>query len=203
MTRTATPTPVYGVLPAAGMSRRMGTPKQSLPYGASTMTGHVARTMLAANLDAVVVVTRTELVGAIDLPEDQRLLLAINDAPMTQMMDSIRLGLDTLESAHRTHHGAGIFVIPADMPTVPVAACVKCVDTFRANPTNIIIATCHGSRGHPIIFPLALQSVLDAITGGLNELPLRRADLVLETPIDDPAILRDVDTVADYERLSV
>ena len=37
--------------------------------------------------------------------------------------------------------------------------------------------------------------------GGLNELPRLRANLVREVAIDDLAILRDVDTQADYEKL--
>lgn len=192
---------MYGVLPAAGMSRRMGASKQMLPYGECTMTAHTARTMLAAGLDAVVVVTRTELVDTIDLPRDNRLLVAINDDSSSQMIDSIRLGLDRLDEAHGLSMDAGILVMPADMPTVPPEACRRCVEAFRENPSRIVMATCGGKRGHPILFPAVLRQTLGEMDGGLNELPRLRADLVCEVAIDDDAILRDIDTRADYEEL--
>ncbi len=179
----------------------MGTPKQTLPYGERTMTAHAARTMLAADLDAVVAVTRTELVEAIDLPRTDRLLVAFNDDSSSQMMDSIRLGLDSLDGAFGLAADDGILVIPADMPTVPPDACRRCIEAFRESPTNIIIATCNGRRGHPIVFPAVLRQVLGQVEGGLNELPRLRADLVREIAIDDGAILRDVDTQADYDKL--
>ena len=179
----------------------MGVPKQTMPYGERTMTAQTARTMLAADLEAVVVVTRTELVEAIDLPRDDRLLVAINDDSSSQMMDSIRIGLDSLNQAFGLSADAGILVIPADMPTVPPGVCRQCVEAFRQSPTNIVIATCEGRRGHPIVFPAALRQTLGEIEGGLNELSRLRADLIREIAIDDLVILRDVDTQADYDKL--
>ena len=201
MTPTESRVPVYGILPAAGMSRRMGTPKQSLPVGASTMTARAAQTMLDAGLDAVVVVTRTELVEAIDLPRDDRLLLAFNDDSSSQMLDSILLGLSRLDEVFGLSAEAGVLVIPADMPTVPPDACERCIEAFRKSPSNIFIATCNGKRGHPILFPAALRQTLGEMDGGLNALPRLRADLVSEVVIDNLGVLRDVDTQADYDRL--
>lgn len=179
----------------------MGTPKQSLRYAGDTMTAHTARTMLAAGTDAVVVVTRTELVEAIELPRDDRLLVAINDDSASQMIDSICLGLDRLEDVVGLSENAGILVLPADMPTVSPDACRRCIEAFRETPSNIFIATCDGKRGHPILFPAALGQALGDIKGGLNELPRLHADKVCEVAIDDLAILRDVDTPADYDEL--
>lgn len=193
--------PVYGILPAAGMSRRMGIAKQSLPVGDSTMTARTAQTMLAAGLDAVVVVTRTELLEAINLPLDDRLLVAINDDPSSQMLDSIRLGLDHLDDSHKPPPNAGFLVIPGDMPTVPPHACDRCIEAFRKSSSNIFIATCNGKRGHPIVFPAAMRQSLSSIEGGLNELPHIHPKLVREIDMDELAILRDVDTLADYDRL--
>ncbi|MFQ5461665.1 MAG: NTP transferase domain-containing protein [Phycisphaerae bacterium] len=204
MNAPPTPARVYGVLPAAGLSRRMGRPKQSLRYGDSTMAGQVARTMLATT-NAVVVVTRSELITAMDLPQDERLHIAYNDDPQTQMMDSIRIGIDRLHDELSRVTGSatdvGILVIPADMPTVPVNVCHRCIGIFQNDPTRIVIAVHNGRRGHPIIFPYGLRQTLDEIEGGLNTLPKCRADLVQDVEINDPAILRDINTQEDYSRL--
>ncbi len=201
MTSVKMPVSIFGVLPAAGMSKRMGRSKQALPYRDSTMAACVARTMLAADLTAVAVVTRTELLAKIDLPRDDRLIVAINDDPTSQMMDSIRLGIARLGEAFELSPDAGVLVTPADMPNIPAAAFRRCADTFRGNPTRIVIATCDGKRGHPIIFPAAMRVTLDGLSGGLNELPARCAADVTEVAYNDPAILKDVDTPADYRNL--
>lgn len=157
--------------------------------------------MLSAGLDAVVVVTRTELLDTIDLPQDHRLLVVINDDASSQMLDSIRLGLNHLNDVRNLPADAGILVIPADMPTVSPEACRRCVEAFRENPSRIVIVTCDGKRGHPIIFSATLCKMLDEMDGGLNELPRVRADLVHEVAIADQGVLRDIDTPADYDKL--
>ena len=78
---------VWGIVPAAGMSRRMGRTKQSLPHRDSTIVGVIVRTLLDAGLRGLVVVTRTDLVTALDLPNDPRLDVAINDDAESEMVD--------------------------------------------------------------------------------------------------------------------
>jgi len=201
MTSTNPRVRVYGVLPAAGMSRRMGTAKQVLPYGDRTMTARTAHTMLESGLDAVAVVTRTELVEAIHLPQDDRLLLVVNDDASSQMIDSIGLGMDRLDDVFGPSPQAGILVIPADMPTVSTDACTQCIEAFRRNPSNVFIATYDGKRGHPVLFPAALRRRFSELTGGLSGLLRLRADLVREVVVDNSGVLRDVDTPADYNSL--
>ncbi|MGB2987902.1 MAG: nucleotidyltransferase family protein [Phycisphaerae bacterium] len=87
---------VWGIIPAAGLGRRMGLPKQTLRYRDSTIGGSVMRTLLDAGLDGVVVVTRTDLVDALDLPNDPKVEIAVNDDAHSEMIDSIRIGLARL-----------------------------------------------------------------------------------------------------------
>jgi len=197
-------TRLSGVVPAAGMSRRMGTAKQVLAFQDTTMVGAVVRTMLAAGVDAVVVVTRSELQARLGLSNDPRIAIAINDDAQSQMIDSICLALAHITSAGAADHGArdGVLVIPGDMPTIRAAAVRACADTYRRTPDRIVIATYRGRRGHPIIFPLAMQSELDELGGGLNELPRLFADRVVEHAVDDATILSDVDTPNDFNGIT-
>ena len=52
---------VAGVILGAGLSRRLGRPKQTLPLGETTLLGWVVREAEASRLDSVVVVTDTEV----------------------------------------------------------------------------------------------------------------------------------------------
>ncbi len=88
---------IAAIIPAAGASRRMGRSKQTLPVGESTLTATVVRTLLDANVQRVVVITRTSLTTALHLPKDPRVTVEINDDPTSEMIDSIRIGLRALE----------------------------------------------------------------------------------------------------------
>lgn len=199
---------IFGIVPAAGVSRRMGIAKQTLPFGKSTVTGGVVRTMLDTDICAIAVVTRTDLLNALDLPGNDRVRIVINDDPTTQMLDSIRLGLAHLNSSHPDDPddpdhlaGSGVLVIPGDMPTVPASACRACIHSFRADTTRIVVATHGGKGGHPVIFPASLCPALDQIEGGLNHLMLRHENRVVQVEVNDPGVLRDIDTPADYDNL--
>lgn len=208
--------PVYGIVPAAGLGRRMGRPKQTLPYWGSTITGRVARTLLDAELDAVVVVTRSELVVPLGLPSDRRLSVAVNDNESSQMIDSIRIALSTLldDRAARGDPNtrgpgpvapraecAGILVVPGDMPRLAVATCRLCVEAYRREPTRIVVAAQNGQRGHPLIFPAALREAVSRLDCGLNTLLDLHRDRVRVVETEDPATIEDIDTPARYESL--
>lgn len=191
---------VWGIIPAAGMSRRMGRPKQTLPYTDSTMAGTLVRTMLAAGAHGVVVVSRSELVGRLSLPADPRLHAAINDDAGSEMIDSVRIGLASLDTLD-AQADDGVLVVPGDMPALRVETCTACIGAFAADPGRIVIATHAGRHGHPIIFPFGLRPTVDRLIGGLRELAERFAERVYGVETDDPGVTRDVDTPADYEQL--
>lgn len=48
---------IAAIVPAAGQSRRMGVPKQLLPFAGTTVLGHIVDQLLESNVDEVYVVT--------------------------------------------------------------------------------------------------------------------------------------------------
>lgn len=210
-------TPVYGIVPAAGLGLRMGRAKQTLPFRGSTMVGSVARTLLDAGLDAIVVVTRSELIPGLGLPIDKKLSVAVNDDASSQMIDSIRIGLSALfddrvvssgeklvkpSRVDRTSDCTGILVVPGDMPELALTTYRLCVAAFRREPTKIIVAAQNGRRGHPLVFPAALRHVVRQLGGGLNALLDLHRDRVRLVETGDPAALEDVDTWDQFRSLS-
>ncbi len=180
------------------------------------MVGSVVRTLFDAGLDAVVVVTQSELVTRLGLPIDKRLSVAVNDDASSQMIDSIRIGLSALfddgaasggekedkpSLVDRASDCTGILIVPGDMPGLAVASCRLCAEAFRQEPTKIIVAAHNGRRGHPLIFPAALRSVVNQLDGGLNALLDLHRDRVRLVETGDPAALEDVDTWDQYRLL--
>lgn len=192
---------IFAVIPAAGMSRRFGRPKQSLPFRGTTFAASITQTLLAAGADGVMVVTRTDLLGVLDLPDDPRVHIAINDDSDSEMIDSIRIGMIEID-AIAAPAPRGILIVPVDMPAISQPTCRACIEAFVANPEKIVIA-CHGDRtGHPIVFPFTMRAEVDQLEGGLRTLPERHADRVLRVQTEEPAVLTDIDTPDDYENLN-
>ena len=73
----------FGILPAAGLSVRMGEPKLLLPWGNSTIIEHVVATWQASQVDELVVVVRADdkalynLLGKLDVHVVAPLLVAL------------------------------------------------------------------------------------------------------------------------------
>ncbi|MFH1107716.1 MAG: nucleotidyltransferase family protein [Planctomycetota bacterium] len=230
MSKPAAQVQVFGIVPAAGSSRRMGRPKPSLPYGDSTMVGILVRTLLNADLDGVVVVTRSELAALLDLPSDPRLVIVYNDDANSEMIDSVRVGLMRLVIAERLKRRkaetqkrrnarmndrflfsaflrfcasgrVGVLIVPADMPAIRVETYRACRAAFADDPGSLVIAANDGRLGHPIIFPWSLRADVMGLHNGLRELTQIHADRVRLVETGDPGVTRDVDSPDDYERL--
>jgi|GEM_PF-1846545 len=180
----------------------MGHAKQTLPFGGSTVVGVVVRTILDAPVEGVTVVTRSNLRHLLDLPSSQSITVLFNDDGSSEMIDSIRLGLNHLwnkfESAGGVNTQDGVLVIPGDMPTISPGTCRAVIETFRSDPTRIMIATHRGLRGHPLLLPMVLADAVRSHTGGLNELVQRHPGRVVSVPVDDPGVLKDLDSPRDY-----
>ncbi|MCH8253704.1 MAG: nucleotidyltransferase family protein [Planctomycetes bacterium] len=223
-------TRIRAIVPAAGAGRRMGRAKQTLAYGSSTMVATVVNALLDVPVDGVVVVTRAELVEASRLPDDPRVVVAFNEDPSAQMIDSVRIGLRALsgldkgateQTTGQTTGQAtgipcmapiadrndaqtvdGIMVVPADMPMIRVDSYRRCVAEFSRDPSRLVIGAYGSRRGHPMIIPAAMIDEIGGLSGGLNELPRRFPNLVREVAVDDAGVVRDVDTREDYEELT-
>jgi molybdenum cofactor cytidylyltransferase len=190
---------VWGVVPAAGLGRRMGCAKQTLPFADSTVAATVVRTLLASGLEGVVCVTRRELHEALRLPRDARVRVAFNDDPHGEMIESIRIGLAALGEQAATEED-GVLVAPADMPELTVGAVALCADAYRADPSRIVVAAFQDRRGHPIVYPFGLRHAVSDATDGLRELPRRFPDRIQIVTCHDACVTRDLDTPEDYER---
>lgn len=190
---------VWAIVPAAGHGRRMGRAKQALSWGDSTLAATVVATLLRGGVRAVIVVTRSELLDVLRLPDDSRVRTVVNDKVESEMIDSIRAGLRSLPQA-ASAAPRGVLVVPADMPRLTESVVAACLAAFRAEPGRIIVASRGDRRGHPLVFPLWLRREVDGLRGGLRQLAERRPELVRLVECADDGVMDDIDTPADYAR---
>ena len=197
------PSRVFAIVPAAGRSRRMGTPKQFLDVGGRTMLDALLQPLLAADIAGVLLVTHQGIAEQLSLPDDPRIQLAANEDEHSEMIDSIRIGLRAWRKREQINDADGFLVCPADHPGITTKDFNRCVTGFCSAPDRIVIATRAGKRGHPIIFPAALTAFVEssACDAGLNALPRQHADHIVHVECTSAGVSRDIDTPQDYEAL--
>jgi len=198
---------VFGIIPAAGQSRRMGAAKQLLPCGDTTLLGTTIRHLLGGGLDGLCVVTRSDVICALALGESEtgaegRFITAINDDPDAEMIDSIILGVRALKDAHPTRRDDGFLVCPGDMPRIGSELIARSADAYRAAPGRIAAVVTGGCPGHPVIVPDSLSSQLESLRGrGLKHLVDQHRTSLTAIHCEDADTQFDVDTPGDYQQL--
>lgn len=184
------------LIPAAGLSSRMGRFKPLLPLGAGTFLDQILDAMERAGVGPVVVVTGwhgRELADHL-AGRDGVTVVHNPDYALGQMFDSIRLGLPLLRGRCDR-----FLVTPVDVP-LPLPGTLR---LLLEHPAPFVRPVCQGRRGHPAALDAALIEPMLAAPPGLSlKTALARAGVLpADLPVEDEAVLLDADTPADYGAL--
>jgi molybdenum cofactor cytidylyltransferase len=186
---------VTGLVLAAGGSKRLGAPKQLLPYGGATLLDRVLDTARACPFDQLLCVlggSANEILSRVDLTGAT---VVVNDQFGEGCSSSIAAALQAVDPR------AGVLVLMlGDQPGVTAAA----VQALIVNRGDAQLAACayDDGRGHPLAFARSTFGDLAALHGdkGVWKLLDRHAEEVVDVPIAGP-IPRGVDTEGDYSAL--
>jgi molybdenum cofactor cytidylyltransferase len=184
---------VTGLVLGAGGSRRLGRPKQLLPYGDKTLLGHVVDTARACPFDQLIVA----LGGAAGDVREQVDLhgadVVVNESFGSGCSSSIAAALGAIDERSQW-----LVLMLGDMPGVTV----ETVEALLSARGDAPMAVCRyeDQRGHPFVFHRRMFEELADLHGdkGVWRLLDQRADDVAEVQIAGPVPL-DVDTPEDYE----
>src|SRR5438477_8281797 len=121
------------------------------------------------------------------------------------MFGSIQAGVAALHNemlVAALHNEVGAALVwPVDQPLISVET-VRAI--AAAEPADLICAPRHQGRGgHPVRIPRRLFAELLAlpIEGGLHALMRSHAAETLRLPVEDAAVVTDIDTPDDYARV--
>lgn len=186
---------VTGLVLAAGGSRRLGAPKQLLPYLGGTLLGHVLSVARSCPFDQLVVALggyREEVAATVDLRGAD---LAVNEAFGEGCSSSIAAALSVVDPACDV-----LVLLLGDQPGVTP----ETVRALLAGRGDAPLAACRydDGRGHPLAFGHGVFGDLAALHGdkGVWKLLDRRSADVADVPV--PGLIpRDVDTRADHAAL--
>lgn len=190
-----------GVVLAGGRSARMGSPKALLDFRGQAF---VVRILEA--LEALEVKTRVVVVGP-DAPRIQP-ALAGHECLIVENTDvdggpiaSLRAALRALQPLQPS----GVLAWPVDLPHVRVTTIERLIETFRRDPAPAVVPTFAERRGHPVLWGAALFEELltseAATRHGARAVLHAHAAEIVPVAVDDPAVIDDLNTPEDYERL--
>ena len=180
---------------AAGGSRRLGQPKQLLPYGEGTLLGHVLGVARACEFDQSLCVLGGGADGVRREVDLAGFDVVVNEDFGEGCSSSIAAALAAVDPRAET-----LVLMLGDQPGVSPAAVAALLAGCGAAP----MAVCEydDGRGHPLAFSRAIFGDLATLHGdkGVWRLMDRLGDAVAAVPVAGP-IPRDVDTWEDYRAL--
>lgn len=194
---------IFVVIPAAGHSRRMGRPKLLLPLGDKTVLERLLGALDLPGIAARLVVVRKDDDSLASLASAAGAKLVRPNVDPPEMRSSVEHALRALQRDFAPASDDGWMLVPADHPVLDRGVVERLLTAWRDSGAEILVPTCGGRRGHPTLFRWRLAKDVFALPAdaGLNRLLRDRAADVREVPIDDPALLIDLDTPEEYDAL--
>jgi molybdenum cofactor cytidylyltransferase len=194
---------LFAVIPAAGLSRRMGQPKLLLPLGEKTVIRRLLDALDCPEIAARLVVLRRDDEA---LAAEVRLAGATVVAPQSppsDMRSSVQHALDAIRATHAPTDDDGWLLVPADHPLLVGDVLARLIEAWNASDAPILIPRCDDRRGHPTFFRRSLADEVATIPcdKGLNELVRWHNNDISEIPVEDRSVLYDLDTPEDYEAM--
>lgn len=196
---------VAGVVLAAGASERMGRSKALLDFRGLPF---VVRILEA--LEALDMKPRLVVLGP-DAPRI-RPSLATHECVIVEQPDvgageigSLRAAIATLEPVRPS----GLLAWPVDLPHVRVSTIERLLERHRLapvpSPAPAIVPSFAERRGQPVLWDRSVFEELSTSAAATRHGPravlLAHEAQLATVPVDDPAVIDDLNTPEDYERL--
>lgn len=186
---------IGAVITAAGMSSRMGDFKQLMKLGTYSLIEHIILKFQHAGINDIVVVTGykesavREALSAYDVN-----FVHNYKYETSQMFDSVKLGLEFIKDKVDR-----VFFCPCDVASFRIDT----VTEIKKTEGSLVVPSYKGRTGHPICMD---TSIIDDILSYKGENGLRGAIKsvgvkIINVDVEDFEIMRDIDTIKDYERL--
>ena len=190
-----------GVVLAAGRSARMGSPKALLDFLGRPFAVRILEAMEALEIKTRVIVLGPDAPRIQPAIADHDCMIVDNPEPDTGPIASLRGALHALQPLQPS----AVLVWPVDLPHVRVTTVERILEAHRRTGPPAVVPTFGERRGHPVVWGSAVFGDLlddpDATREGARAVLHRHEGELVSVPVDDPAVIDQVNTPEDYERL--
>jgi molybdenum cofactor cytidylyltransferase len=189
---------IGAVVLAAGMSSRMGQPKQVLRLGERTVLGQTLENIRGARVVEIVLVLGFAAEAIVRQIALEGVKVVINQQYREGMGSSLRSGLAALAP----DINAALIVL-ADQPFVRPPTLDRIIDRYIESGVQIVIPTYRGFRGNPVLLDRSVFAEVMSLTGdvGCRAIFGSHTEGIVKVPVDDIGILLDIDSKDDFDRL--
>jgi molybdenum cofactor cytidylyltransferase len=190
------------VLLGAGASSRMGRPKLLLPWGRTSIIGHLLHQWRALRARQIAVVCRPAdqpLAGELDRLRFPARCRIENPRPQRGMFSSVLCaanwdGWDPALTAW--------VIVLGDQPHLPRSTLAALLSFQRRHPLAVCQPTCGGHGRHPVILPRsAFDELKRSRARTLKDFLKKTSAPIVPCPIDDHNLALDLDCPEDYAML--
>jgi CTP:molybdopterin cytidylyltransferase MocA len=189
---------IAGIILAAGEGKRIGQNKALLKFQDKTFVELIVDSMAQCGCAPIIVVLGAEVQSIKASLKKSSIKFALNENWRLGQFTSVKTGLSQLPPKI-----PGVMVALVDHPVVQKETYHSLCDKFSDNLNEIVIPIYKGKRGHPVVIP---ETIFREILGSPDDISLKdiirkHNDLVYEQMVDDPGILRDIDTQNDLRMI--
>ncbi len=189
---------VSAVVLAAGMSRRMGTPKQLLRMDGKTILERTLESVRASNVGEIVLVLG-HAAGSIEKAISTDRMKVVHNQDFQQGMGtSLRAGLAAVDA-----EASAALIVLADQPFVRAETLNRLIACHQESRPEIIIPLYKGFRGNPVLLDRSVFPELKALRGdvGCRAIFGSHTENIRKLPVEDMGILLDIDGPEEYQKL--
>jgi molybdenum cofactor cytidylyltransferase len=198
MNRNRQKSGVSAIVLAAGMSRRMGTPKQLLRMGGETILGRALKNVRASAVSEIVLVLGHAAEDVEKEISTAGIKIVYNREYQQGMGTSLRMGLAALDAETNA-----ALVVLADQPFVRPETLNTLIACHEESRPQIIIPMYKGFRGNPVLLDRSVFPELKALSGdvGCRAIFGSHTENICKLEVDDAGILLDIDSREEYQKL--
>ena len=192
---------IAAIVPAAGMSTRMGRNKLLLDFRGKPLIAHAVDTLLKSKIDEVVVVLGHEADKVKATLKGKQVTMVENLNYRHGMSTSIRVGLGAVSAEARA-----IMIYLPDQPLIEPEDVNRLIRSFaeaKERSKSIVVPFFQGKRGNPVILDASFKEAILEVVGevGCKRVIKRNPDKVLMVEMESDHVVRDLDRMEDYEGL--
>ncbi len=188
-----------GVILAAGESSRMGRDKALLPWRGQTFLG-AAINSLQPWTELVIVVAGKNAPALSERVDAAGAFLVVNPHPERGQFSSLQIGLQ--EVLNRGRDAAMVTLV--DRPPVALETLRGLRDAFLTSTAWAVVPEYAGRHGHPIVIGREMIEIFlkAAASATARDIEHEHKDHIQYLPVDDPAVVMNVDTPEEYQGLA-
>jgi molybdenum cofactor cytidylyltransferase len=192
---------ITAIVPAAGLSSRMGQNKLLMRFGGKSLIEQAVDTLMTSGVDEIVVVLGHEANLVRSRLEGKRVGFVDNPKYRAGLSTSVRAGIEAASK-----EADAIMVYLADQPLIQPDEINRLIQAFaeaKRAGKSIVVPFFENRRGNPVIFDASYRAMALDIVGdvGCRRIIKRHPEQVFAVQMQTDHVVLDVDTPEDFLRV--